>query len=89
MDGAVWTIARYNARQAVKRELLGQGLKLSHIEASDITRMANQYIEDHPEVIALASESYRSLVASGQLKPEKTKTVQDLRHSHSNGSADP
>jgi hypothetical protein len=73
MTGAEFTIARYYARQAVKRELLGQGLKLSHVEASEITRKANQYIEDHPEIIAFASERYRSLIASGQLRPERKR----------------
>jgi hypothetical protein len=71
MNGAVMTLARWHARQAVKRELLAQGLKLSHIEASEITRAANQYIIDHPEVLALACESYRSLVASGRLRPPR------------------
>jgi hypothetical protein len=89
MNGAVMTLARYHARQTIKRQLLAQGLKLSNVEASEITRAANQYIEDHPEIMTLASESYRSLVASGRLRPpRRRKAVQDLRHSHSNGSAD-
>ena len=53
MNGAVMTLARYEARQIIKRELYGQGIKLSHVEASEITRKANQYVEDHPEIIAL------------------------------------
>jgi hypothetical protein len=77
MNGAVMTIARYHARQTIKRELLAQGLKLSHIEASEITRKANQYIDDHPEIITLATESYRSLVASGQLRPERKRKSHD------------
>ena len=75
MNGAVMTLARWQARKAVKAELLAQGLKLSHIEASDITRKANQYIDDHPEIIALASESYRSLIASGRLKPPRRRKL--------------
>jgi hypothetical protein len=79
MNGAVMTLARYYGRQAVKRELLGQGLKLSHVEASLITRKANQYIEDNPEIIAFAAERYRSLVASGRLRPpRRKKPVQHL-----------
>ena len=65
MNGAVMTLARWYARQAVKRELYAQGIKLAHIEACEITRSANQYVEDHPEIIAFATERYRSLVASG------------------------
>ena len=71
MDGAVMTLARWHARQAIKKELYGQGIKLSLVEARDITLAANRYITDHPEVIALAAESYRSLVASGRLKPPR------------------
>ena len=79
MNGAVMTIARWHAREAVKRELYAQGIKLSHVEACEITRAANQYIDDHPEVIALASETYRSLVASGRLRPpRRRKPVQDF-----------
>jgi hypothetical protein len=83
VTGAEFTIARYYARKAVKAELLGQGLKLSHVEASEITRKANQYIDDHPEIIAFASERYRSLVASGRLRPpRRRKPVQHLRDLH-------
>ena len=40
MTGAEWTLARYHARQAVKRELQAQGFKLAHYEACEITRTA-------------------------------------------------
>jgi hypothetical protein len=75
MNGAVMTLARFHARQTIKRELLAQGLKLSHVEASEITRKANKYIDDHPEIITLATESYRSLVASGRLRPERKRKL--------------
>jgi hypothetical protein len=32
---------------------------------------ANKYIDDHPESIAFATEQYRSLVASGRLRPPR------------------
>ena len=89
MNGAVMTLARWHARKAVKRELYAQGIKLMHVEACEITRAANRYVEEHPEIIALASETYRSLVASGRLKPPRQKKpVQDFRHSHNERSAD-
>ena len=75
MNGSVMTLARYYARQAIKRELYGQGIKLASVEAIEITRSANQYIEDHPEVIAFATEQYRSLIASGQLRPPKKQKL--------------
>jgi hypothetical protein len=71
MDGQVMTLARWHARQAVKAQLQAQGIKLAHVEASEISRAANQYVEDHPEIIAKAFESYRRLVATGRLRPPR------------------
>ena len=71
MNGAVMTLARWHAREAIKKELRAKGIKLYHVEASEITRAANQYIDDHPEIIAFASERYRILVASGRLRPPR------------------
>jgi hypothetical protein len=65
------TIARYYAREAIKRELRSQAIKLQQVESCEITRAANQYLDDHPELIAFASERYRSLVASGRLRPPR------------------
>ena len=67
------TIARYYAREAVKRELRAQGIKLVHVEAGEITRAANQYIDDHPEIIAFASERYQDCVKRGLLRPPRTR----------------
>ena len=75
MNGAVMTLARYHARQAIKRELYAQGIKLASVESCEITRSANQYIEDHPEIIAFATERYRSLVASGYLRPPRKRKL--------------
>jgi hypothetical protein len=71
MNGAVMPLARYYARQAIKRQLYGQGIKLQRVESCEITRAANQYIEDHPEIIAFATDRYHSLVASGRLRPPR------------------
>ena len=71
MHGAVMTLARYQARQVIKRELYAQGIKLAHVESCEITIAANQYIEDHPEMIAFATEQYHDFVKRGILKPER------------------
>ena len=71
MNGAVMTLARWHARQAVKRELYAQGIKLAHVESCEITRAANQYVEDHPEIIAFATEQYQDFVKRGILRPER------------------
>ena len=67
MNGAVMTLARYYARETIKRELKAQGLKLAHYEAS------NQYVDDHPEIIAFATERYWDLVKRGVLRPPRQK----------------
>ena len=71
MNGAVFTLARYHARQIIKRELYAKGIKLAHVESREITIVANKYVDDHPEVIALATEQYRDFVKRGILKPER------------------
>jgi hypothetical protein len=73
MDGAVMTLARWQARQIIKRELRGQGIQLSLVEPCDITIAANQYIADHPEIVAFATEQYRSFVESGYLKSPRNR----------------
>lgn len=67
------TLARYYARQAVKRELQGQGIKLWHVEASEISRAAIDYLTNHPELIAFASERYRDFVKRGILRAPKER----------------
>ena len=37
MNGAVMTLSEISAREAIKRELNAQGLKLAHVEACEIT----------------------------------------------------
>ena len=75
MYGAVMTLARWEARKEIKRRLYAKGIKLAHVESREITIAANRYIEDHPEVIALATERYWDFVASGQLKPPRQKKL--------------
>ena len=69
--GAVMTLARWEARQIIKRQLYAQGIKLASVESREITIAANQYVDDHPEIIALATERYHDFVKRGILKPER------------------
>jgi hypothetical protein len=62
MIGAVMTIARYPAREAVKAQLRAQGIKLIYVESCEPTRAANRYVEDHPEIISFATARYQDLV---------------------------
>ncbi|MGA7067823.1 MAG: hypothetical protein WB048_16110 [Pseudolabrys sp.] len=71
MNGAVITLARWHARQVIKRQLYAQGIKLAHVESREITITANKYIEDHPEIITFATEQYWDFVKRGILKPKR------------------
>jgi hypothetical protein len=71
MNGAVMTLARWHARQAVKKEMYAKGIKLREVEASEISRAANRYVDEHPEIIAKAWESYHRLVALGRIRPPR------------------
>jgi len=68
MNGAVMTIARYFAREAVKREMYAQGIKLREVEAGELGRAANRYVEGHPEIIELATARYWDCVKRGVIK---------------------
>ena len=71
MNGAIMTLARWHARQEVKAQLRAKGIKLQQVEASEITLAAIRYVDDHPEIIAKARESYDRLVALGRLRPPR------------------
>jgi hypothetical protein len=70
MMGAIMTLARYHARETIKRELRAQGIKLASVESCEITIAANKYIDDHPEMIAFATERYQDLVKRGVLRAQ-------------------
>ena len=71
MHGAIFTLARYEARQIIKRQLYAKGIKLATVESCEITIAANKYIDENPEVIALATARYWDFVKRGILKPER------------------
>ena len=73
MKGSEITLARYYAKQAVKEQWLAQGLKLQDFQTSEISRAADAYLTTHPELIAFATQRYRSFVESGLLRPERTR----------------
>jgi hypothetical protein len=67
------TLAHCYAKRAVKTEWQRQGIKLAHVEAYKISQAADAYLTAHPELIALATERYRSFVESGYLKPPRNR----------------
>ena len=54
---AIKVLAKLAARSAVKDELRSQGLRLSRLKASDIERLATEYLADHPELHFAAFET--------------------------------
>lgn len=64
-SGVVMTEARRIAKGIVKDMIKENGEKVSHYEASEITKAANQLIEEDPSIIELAKEN---------IEKRKTKT---------------
>ena len=77
--GKVMTKARQFAKDLVKTELRKAGYKVSHIEASEITRLANLYLdsENGPAMIAKAQAflEEQDALAAGEA-PSFLKSVQ-------------
>lgn len=77
--GKVMTKARQFAKDLVKTELRKAGYKVSHIEASEITRLANLYLESEngPAMIAKAEAflAEQDALASGEDTPDFLKSV--------------
>jgi hypothetical protein len=46
MNGAVMPLSRWYAREAIKKELYAQGIKVAHVEASDALLSANLCADD-------------------------------------------
>jgi hypothetical protein len=61
MSLVIMTLARQAARKVVIRQFQAQGLKLAHIEHRIIVAAANDYLRDHPELIAQAAETVRKV----------------------------
>jgi hypothetical protein len=80
-------LAMLRSRQAVKRELQRQGLKLTQYSAAEITSWANVYLDDHHEtLIPDALEEARQMILSGAMGKRAQRALaqaQDV-HKHQN-----
>jgi ribosome biogenesis SPOUT family RNA methylase Rps3 len=83
-------LAQLRARNAVKRELQKQGLKVSHYSASEISSWARLYLEDHHEALMPeAIASARAMILGGVLgKRVQKEFIKELKieQSQSEGS---
>ncbi len=55
------TYVRFLARKAVKRQMQAAGLKLATVEYRAIVRAANEYVVNHPELVAEAIDAVRNI----------------------------
>jgi hypothetical protein len=55
VSGVVMTEARRLAREVVKNEIRAAGMKVSHVEVSEITKAANELIAADPSFIETAT----------------------------------
>jgi hypothetical protein len=58
--GVALTLARYRAKQLVRQQLWDRGIKLQSVTARDVIGSAEDYIAEHPELLAEAVETVRS-----------------------------
>jgi hypothetical protein len=71
-------LSQLRARQAVKRQLQAQGLKVTHYSAKDISVLANQYLADHrAELIPPAIEQARAMILSGAMGKRAAKAFKE------------
>jgi hypothetical protein len=56
MSAAVMTLARQRAIKAVKRQIRDRGQKSQYMAQGEIVAAANEYLPNHPELIAEAKE---------------------------------
>ena len=71
---AVKVLARQAARNEVKRQLAGQGVRVSHTPQAVIMAQAGEYLAAHPELWA---EALARAHALGMIEPELPVTQTD------------
>jgi uncharacterized lipoprotein YajG len=75
---AAHVLAQLRARQAVKRQLQAQGLKVTHYSARDISVLANQYLAEHrAELIPEAIASARAMILADVLGKRAAKAFKE------------
>ena len=57
MRAAVMVLARRNAIKAAKRQFMARGVKLQRMSHREISAAADEYLANHPELIAEAKET--------------------------------
>ncbi len=92
--GAVMTEARRLAKNLVKDEMKRQGVRVSHVDASEITKAANALIEASPDLLKQAAENLakRAEVAvpidvkAIKVSPDKVKKAEAAKAKKAEGT---
>lgn len=63
---ASFVLAQFRARNVVKDKLKRQGRRLADFEAREITALANEYLRQHPELVANARPIVESWIKQGR-----------------------
>ena len=69
MGRAVMVLARQKAIKAVKRQIRDRGLKPQYMALREILVVANDYLANHPELVAEAKETVLRWHAEGMFGP--------------------
>lgn len=74
-SGKVMTEARRIAKQMVKDAMKAEGIKVSHVDASEITAAANELIEADPDIIKLAEQNVLEAAQAAEKAKEKGTNI--------------
>jgi hypothetical protein len=69
MSAAVMSVARQRAIKAVTQRIRDRGHKPQYMARGEIVAAANEYLPDHPELIAEAKETVLRWHAEGMFGP--------------------
>jgi len=78
MGVAVVTLARQRATTRVKEQLRAQGLKVAHFTHREIAVAAEEYLAEHPGLIAEAKPIVLRWFAEGSFGKRAAQAVQNL-----------
>lgn len=77
-SGAVMTEARRLARNLIKDAMKAEGIKVSHVEASEITKAANALLEDKEQGAKLIAQAEANIAERSEVKVT-TGLVQSIK----------
>ena len=80
MGVAVVTLARQRATTRVKEQFRARGLKVAHMSHREIVVAAEEYLAEHPELIAEAKPVVWKWFAQGMFGKRAVRAAQSVRN---------